>query len=132
VGGGLLTRMRLAGISSAKRCWSRWSLVWITAVAGSLVGEQPLAHGQALLHSTQRTCRSSEQGSRRPRVGCQAAVDTPWITRRPSLRSEPEVMRSPTAVRSRSPAGRALSTDKRTGQTTDRRCTDANSVGRIP
>jgi hypothetical protein len=60
--------MRLAGISWAKRCWSRWWLVWITAVAGSLVGEQPLAHGQALLHSTQRTCRSGEQGSRRPRV----------------------------------------------------------------
>jgi hypothetical protein len=29
---GLLTRMRLAGISSAKRYWSCWSLVWMTAV----------------------------------------------------------------------------------------------------
>jgi hypothetical protein len=43
-----------------------------------------------------------------------------------------EVMRSPTAVRSRTAAGRALSTDERTGQTTDRRCRDSNSVDRIP
>jgi len=43
-----------------------------------------------------------------------------------------EVMRSPTAVRSRTAAGRALSTDERTGQTTDRLCRDSNSVDRIP
>ena len=29
---GPLTRMRLAGTSSANRCWSDWSPVWITAV----------------------------------------------------------------------------------------------------
>jgi hypothetical protein len=52
--------------------------------------------------------------------------------RRPALRSEREVMRSPTAVRKVRRLVERRSTDKRPGQVPDHRRRDANSADRFP
>jgi hypothetical protein len=52
--------------------------------------------------------------------------------RRPALRSEREVMRSPTAVRKVRRSVERRSTDKRPGQVPDHRRRDANSADRFP